>query len=107
MRKFLLAAVLLAGCGDGVNPPTVGDITEALSDAFCERLISCGYMSEEQYSRCYRHNVVHLCELDETCEQTISEEKYQEGMTCALDTLSFDCELLGYGYIPDSCVGLF
>ena len=98
-----------AACGDGVednSPVTRYEVAEELGDAWCRSLERCGIYDEEDMERCIRHNVSHLCELDDTCGDEV-EETREELNTCVSDIEIHGCHYLRFGSAPDSCLRFF
>lgn len=107
MRNFLLAVLIAAAaCAtDDNGPVTQGEVADEVGNAWCTALGACGLYGPEDVARCIRHNVSHLCELDETCGDEV-EESRQELNTCVADIEVHGCYFLQFGSAPDSCLGL-
>ncbi len=113
MKKTLLITALLftAACGDGRNKPTHGQLVEELSFHYCKELTECGFQGEAQEGQCRRHNVHHLCELEDTCDQTVDPLFMDILAECgaAIDAISDNqsCGQLFFGLVPEECGPLF
>ena len=117
MRNLILIALFAVACGDEPSPPpyTWGDASLSIAVAYCDANYFCGAsfgQVDDWYSRCERHVVFHLCELDETCDTPLLDEDEATVQACfdALhgptfqDPASEDCYLLTFlGQVPEAC----
>ena len=101
MRKLIVILSIAAAvnCGDGLNgPSTVGEATEEVVEAFCDKAVECNYPDREA---CVARNMASVCStvdcsadfdkhgLLDTCLDGISE------MTCHSATPAECFEALG------------
>ena len=94
MYKLTLLLVLCS-C---TNTYTRGDAATELSEAWCDFLTSCGYGSDT----CVRHNVFHLCELEETCDREFTATDALDRCVFAIEQ-SDQCIAAVYGLTPREC----
>jgi hypothetical protein len=108
MRKILAGFLFLAACG-GSDPYTWGDAVSSVTVAYCERLATCGFYSDEEgLNKCIAHTEFHLCELEDTCSEKIAAEAEADVDLCVADMAEADCYFLGYwGVTPESCGPVF
>lgn len=112
MKTILLSTLLvIAACGDGLNKPTHGDLVSELAFHYCTERVECGFSTYQERDICIRHNVHHLCELEDTCDKEIDPELFDvlDECTAGIDAYSEEgtCGLLFFGAVPEECSPLF
>ena len=105
MRHLILITFLLAtACGDGINPPTMGDAVEEIGTAFCEARTACGLQTPNYLESCIEHNVFHLCTIKGTCDVELTSEQIDMLDPCVSGFGDFSCTELLFGLVPDECI---
>ncbi len=108
MRLVLLLAATF-GCGDNETVYTWGDLSQAVSEAYCTRGETCEVGIE--YESCLTHSVFHLCGLPDNCDSVLSPEAEAYAQLCAdtlLSTPDNYCTITYYfGALPPSCYEAF
>ncbi len=102
MKNLLMIAVLSIACG-GPEPDTWGNASEDIVVAYCDALGACYEWDEGAVTTCIKHTAFHLCEIDDTCDVEISEERRTDVDACVLDMPDQNCFLLAWGALPVSC----
>ena len=100
---LLTIAILAVACG-GDDQPAMGDAAKEIGTAFCTARVSCGFIPQADLSACIRHNVHHLCELEETCERPLTGEQVDTLAECINGFPAIACPLIRYGVVPGPCV---
>lgn len=107
MKNFVILSFALATACGGREIFTWGDAVDILADSFCDALGECGYYATEAgVEGCVRHNILHLCELANSCDIEVDPSVEGLAMTCADDIAAgqVDCFFLTWGVVPGSCV---
>lgn len=106
MRKAIMVLALLAGCGsDAVY--TWGELSEAVSEAYCTAQATCGYLSDGAVDLCTEHATWHLCDAKRSCDSELPEEARAATEACEDALAALDdsgCYWLGFwGVLPTGC----
>ena len=107
MQKILIPLLLgLSACGSGETEFMWGEASERLSADWCEARERC--LSLDEFDRCWRHNMHHLCELEATCETPVPEAE-PLALRCEAELEEIEsaesegCIRVIYGVVPPAC----
>lgn len=108
MKYLFLSCLFLAACGSD-SKFTWGDVSSEVSSSYCNAGAACGFSFD--VNECIDHSYFHMCELEHTCGKSV-DKKYEDSLDSCVKILgeldsseesSFDCFLLGFGYLPEEC----
>lgn len=104
MRANLLIIILALTACSQEDTYTWGQVSEDLAAVYCETVAEC---SPGDVAECIRHNVHHMCELEQTCGDSVSDARRSALDICIADIPNQDCNLLGWGILPVSCAAIW
>lgn len=114
MRKFLLAMLMMSGCGSDSDVYTWGDLSYQVSLAYCEALNKCEYLDKDRVSICADHSMWHLCVPDSTCETEIDEDDAVAAMDACDAALKVAVKdpnacfvIAAFNVLPPECQAVF
>ena len=115
-RGAMVLLIAVCGCGNdngtseqGGGELVWGEASAELSTDWCNVRERCFNLNE--FDVCVRHNMHHLCELEQTCDVPVPEAE-EAMMKCAAsleeidDPSHPDCVLILYGSVTDACLEL-
>jgi len=104
--SLVLASALMPACtsDSSSTSSTRGEAAKAIGEGWCERLVDCGLMAQEDVDKCVAHNVFHMCEIDESCDLEFESEALEGCLMSMQDPDADACALAAWGVGPEECI---